>query len=75
MGEVQRDSIDRLFDTFYCHACLRDKPASEQSSDSRYCKGCCKFLLKQARLIKGERHRSWIPKVNREAPQSTPEPS
>lgn len=60
---------------FYCHACLEDKTIGEQSPDSRYCQGCCEFLLQEARLIEGKRHPAWIPKVYKAAPPSTPEPS
>jgi len=59
---------------FYCHACLEDKPASEQSPDSRYCQGCCEFLLNEAKMLTGGKRPSWIPKVDREAPPSAPEP-
>ena len=69
MGEIQRDCIDRLLDTFWCHACLDDKPLTEQSPDPRYCKGCCEFLLQEARLIEGKRHPAWIPKVSPSAPE------
>jgi hypothetical protein len=61
-------------DHFFCLGCLEDKPAGEQSPDSRYCKGCCEFLLNEAKMLTGGKRPSWIPKVNREAPPSMPEP-
>lgn len=70
MGEIQRNSIDRLLDNFFCLGCLEDKPLSEQSPDPRYCKPCCQFLLKEARLIEGKRHPSWIPSVINSKPFS-----
>ena len=59
---------------FYCHACLEDKTIGEQSPDSRYCRGCCEFLLNEAKMLTGGKRPSWIPKVTREAPPSKPEP-
>lgn len=59
---------------FYCHACLEDRPANEQSFDSRYCQRCCDFLLNEAKMLTGGKRPSWIPKVNREASSGAPEP-
>ena len=61
-------------DCFFCLGCLEDKTIGEQSPDSRYCQGCCEFLLNEAKMLTGGKRPSWIPKVNREAPPSTPEP-
>ena len=60
--------------TFYCHACLEDKPANEQSLDPRYCHGCCEFLLNEAKILPRGKRPSWIPTINREASPSEPEP-
>ena len=49
---------------FYCHACLMDKPANEQSPDPRYCQGCFDFLTKEAELLPGGKRPSWKPKID-----------
>lgn len=56
---------------FFCHACLEDKPISEQSLDSRYCESCFQFLTNEAKMLSGGKRPAWMPK----APQNTPEPS
>jgi hypothetical protein len=50
-------------DGFFCHACLEDKTASEQSLDPRYCQGCYEFLLKEAELLSNNKRPKWIPKT------------
>jgi hypothetical protein len=62
VGELQRDSIARSFESFLCLGCLRDKPTNEQSSDPRYCKWCCQYLLNEAKTLNG-RHPNWTPKA------------
>jgi hypothetical protein len=47
---------------FWCHACLDDKPIEEQSFDSRYCLGCCDFLLNEVNMLSGNKRPAWIPK-------------
>ena len=47
--------------TFFCHACLDDKPATEASPDPRYCQSCYDFLAKEAELITGGKRPAWIP--------------
>ena len=49
--------------TFWCHACLDDKPASEASPDPRYCQGCYEFLLKEAELLPVGKHPQWTPRT------------
>jgi len=46
---------------FWCHGCLVSQPASEQSSDSRYCHGCFKFLSDGALLIEKHKKPGWAP--------------
>ncbi|MFC1981428.1 hypothetical protein ACFLVN_04200 [Chloroflexota bacterium] len=48
---------------FFCHACLEDKSVSEQSLDSRYCRGCCEFLLQEAEVLPVNKRPKWIPKA------------
>ncbi|MFC1995182.1 helix-turn-helix domain-containing protein [Chloroflexota bacterium] len=57
-------------DNFWCHACLDDKPIEKLSFDSRYCRGCCEFLLNEARMLSPSKHPAWIPK-----PQDAKKPS
>ncbi|MFC1982559.1 hypothetical protein ACFLV5_02075 [Chloroflexota bacterium] len=47
---------------FWCHACLDDKPIAEQSFDSRYCRGCCEFLLNEANMLSPGKRPAWIPR-------------
>lgn len=47
---------------FFCHACLDDKPATEDSPDPRYCQGCYDFLVKEAEMLSGGKRPAWIPK-------------
>ena len=52
-------------DTFFCHACLEDKPTADISPDPRYCQGCYDFLLKEAEMLirsGSTRRPEWIPK-------------
>ncbi|MFC1955772.1 hypothetical protein ACFLWZ_04495 [Chloroflexota bacterium] len=56
--------------SFWCHACLDDKPIEKQSFDSRYCRGCCEFLLNEARMLSPSKRPAWIPK-----PQDGKKPS
>lgn len=51
--------------TFFCYACLEDKPIGQQSPDPRYCQRCCDFLLKEATRRLRE-HGDWIPKLQKE---------
>ena len=46
-----------------------DKPIKEQSFDSRYCLGCCDFLLNEASMLPPSKRPAWIPK-----PQNDKEP-
>ncbi len=48
---------------FFCHACVVDKPVSEQSPDSRYCQACYDFLLKEAERLPDNKHPKWIPRA------------
>lgn len=48
--------------SFFCHACLVGKPASELSPDPRYCQGCYVFLLKEAEMLPENKRPAWIPK-------------
>ncbi len=47
--------------TFWCHACLDDKLASEASPDPRYCQDCYDFLLKEAEMLPEGKRPAWIP--------------
>ena len=59
-------------ETFFCHACLRDLPLSQQSDDTRYCKDCYKFLLKEAEMDITRGSGGWKPVRSRSlAPQDT----
>lgn len=50
---------------FYCHGHLGARPLEERSRDSRYCQGCCDFLLQEAEMAGGHyRKASWIPRVS-----------
>jgi len=49
--------------SFFCHACLLDKPAPEASPDPRYCQGCYDFLLKEAKMLPDNKHPKWIPRT------------
>ena len=51
---------------FFCHACVVDKPVSEQSPDSRYCLGCYDFLLKEAEILSPGKHPKWVPRAQSE---------
>ena len=50
--------------TFFCQACLEDKSMVVQSPDTRYCQGCCEFLLHEAELDKSWGKASWKPVLN-----------
>jgi len=54
-GKVSNDG------SFFCHACLEDKSAAEQSPDLRYCQGCYELLLKEAELDTFRRGGDWRP--------------
>jgi hypothetical protein len=60
---TQRDNEVIIASGFFCEACLVGKPVGEQSPDSRYCKGCYEFLVKEAEMIKagGQRIGDWKP--------------
>lgn len=49
---------------FWCEGCLMARPLDEQSSDPRYCRGCCDFLIQEANLTSSRA--DWVPKVKRE---------
>lgn len=53
----------RTSDTFFCHACLEDRPATDASPDPRYCKDCYNFLLKEAESLGPGKHPAWVPKA------------
>ena len=42
---AKRDSEIIEAGGFFCHTCLVSKPATEQSLDGRYCKGCYLLLV------------------------------
>ena len=46
---------------YFCQACLGGKPETETSFDTRYCKGCCDFLLKEAEMDTNRRNSDWKP--------------
>ena len=48
--------------SFFCHACLEDKSAAEQSPDPRYCQPCYDILFKEAGMLSGSKRPAWIPK-------------
>lgn len=41
--------------SFWCHACLEDRPATERSPDPRYCRQCHDFLVKEVELLPSSR--------------------
>ena len=50
---------------FYCLSHLSARPIEEQSSDPRYCRSCCDFLLQEAELAGGHyRKAAWIPRID-----------
>lgn len=49
--------------SFFCEACLVGKSIIEQSPDSRYCRGCHGFLLKEAEILPDNKHPKWVPKA------------
>jgi len=57
--EVKKDIIKNGAYHFFCHACIVDKPASEQSPDPRYCQGCYEFLCHEA--FKTSERPKWVP--------------
>ena len=50
-------------DSFFCHACLDDKPATEASPDPRYCQWCYDFLLKEAEILGPGKCSKWVPRA------------
>lgn len=50
-----------MVDSFFCEACLMNKPLTEQSLDPRYCRPCCDFLTEEAKLSSTKP--DWVPKV------------
>lgn len=61
---IKRDIEIEKAGGFFCGACLVGKPATEQSSDPRYCLGCYDFLLKEAEMLPAKSGRpEWIPKA------------
>ena len=57
--EVKKDIIKNGAYHFFCHACIIDKPASEQSPDARYCQSCYEFLCHEA--FKTSERPNWVP--------------
>ena len=47
---------------FFCHACLVGKPASDQSTDPRYCQDCAGFLLAEAEDLPANKRGRWMPR-------------
>ena len=52
--------------SFFCHACLVGKPASELSPDPRYCQDCYDFLLKEAEMLPDNKRPKWVPRAQSE---------
>jgi len=55
-------------ESFFCHACLLDKLATQASPDPRYCQSCYAFLLKEAELLPPSKHPAWIPIISHHNP-------
>ncbi len=51
-----------MADLFFCYTCLENTDRKELSPDSRYCRGCYDFLLKEAEMLPGRKRPAWIPK-------------
>ena len=47
--------------TFFCKACLIDKPLDDQSTDPRYCQFCFEFLLEEVEFTPMKGKRTWQP--------------
>lgn len=47
--------------TFFCRACLNDRPIGEQSLDPRYYGVCCDFLVAESRELLKRRTPAWAP--------------
>jgi len=63
MSPNSRKNLEKRSGSFFCHACVVDKPVSEQSPDSRYCQGCYDFLLKEAEILSPGKHPKWVPRA------------
>ncbi len=59
---------------FWCSACCEGKPASEQSPDPRYCRGCFEFLKNEAELLPPTKRPGWIPKAEKAHEKAIPVP-
>ncbi len=57
-------------ESFFCHACLEDKSASEQSLDTRYCLGCFGFLKNEAEMLTDRHRHDWMPITPDKAPEA-----
>ena len=66
-----RETISK--DGFLCYACLVGKPASEQSTDHRYCQSCHDFLTKDAELMDSHERGKWKPKRGNDSPHNATE--
>lgn len=57
---------------FFCHACLEDKLADENSPDPRYCQWCYDFLLKEAGMDSSWSKKDWVPRPAKGGEDITP---
>jgi len=55
-------SVNEKTGSFWCHACLEDRPTTEQSPDLRYCRQCNDFLIKEVELLSSSGEQAWAPK-------------